>query len=112
MTIDEKLDALKLRIAPDTASDDLLSELLEQAGAIVLNRRFPFGFPVDAEVPHQYERVQISIALELYSKMGAEGETSHNENGISRTYEAGDISPSLLKQILPMCAGVTISANP
>lgn len=112
MTIDEKLDALKLRIAPDTASDDLLSELLKQAGAIVLNRRFPFGYPVDTEVPHQYERIQISIALELYSKMGAEGETAHNENGISRTYEAGDISPSLLKQILPMCAGVTIHANP
>ena len=112
MTIDEKLDALKLRIAPDTATDDLLSELIEQAGAIVLNRRFPFGFPVDAEVPHQYERVQLSIALELYNKMGAEGETSHNENGISRTYEAGDISPSLLKQIIPMCAGVTINANP
>lgn len=112
MTIDEKLDALKLRIAPDTATDDLLSELIEQAGAIVLNRRFPFGFPVNAEVPHQYERVQLSIALELYNKMGAEGETSHNENGISRTYEAGDISPSLLKQIIPMCAGVTINANP
>jgi hypothetical protein len=112
MNHDEKLAALKLRIAPEPASDDLLSELLNQAGAIVLNRRFPFGFPVDAEVPHQYERIQISIALELFSKMGAEGETSHNENGISRTYEAGDISPSLMRQIMPMCAGVTINANP
>lgn len=112
MTIDEKLDALKLRIAPDTASDDLLSELIDQAGAIVLNRRFPFGYPIDAEVPHQYERIQISIALELYSKMGAEGETAHNENGISRTYEAGDISPSLLNKIMPMCSGVILNANP
>ena len=112
MTKDEKLSALKLRIAPDTASDDLLSELLDQAGAIVLNRRFPFGYSVDADVPHQYERIQVSIALELFSKMGAEGETSHSENGISRTYEAGDVSPSLLKQIIPMCAGVTINANP
>ncbi len=112
MTLDEKLAALKLRIAPDTASDDLLSELLNQAGAMVLNRRFPFGYLDGMEVPHQYERVQISIALELYSKMGAEGETSHSENGISRTYEAGDVSPSLLKQIMPMCAGVTLNANP
>lgn len=112
MTHDEKLIALVTRIAPDRASDDLLSELLNQAGAIVLNRRFPFGYPEGTDVPHQYERLQISIALELYSKTGAEGETSHSENGISRLYEAGDISPSLLKQIVPMCAGVTIHANP
>lgn len=112
MTMDEKLAALKQRIEPDTASDGLLSELIAQAGAIVLNRRFPFGYPDGTEVPHQYERIQLSIALELFSKMGAEGETSHNENGISRTYEAGDVSPSLLKQIMPMCAGVTLNANP
>ena len=112
MTISEKLNALRLRIAPDTAADGLLHELLEQAGTIVLNRRFPFGYPDGMEVPAQYERIQLSIAVELYSKMGAEGETGHSENGISRTYEAGDISPSLLKQIVPMCSGVALNANP
>ncbi len=112
MTHDEKLAALKLRISPDPASDDLLSDLLKQAEAIVLNRRFPFGYPEGMEVPVQYERIQISIALELFSKSGAEGEMSHSENGISRTYEAGDVSPSLLKQIMPMCSGVTLNAHP
>ena len=111
MTEIEKIFALRQRIEPDTASDDLLSELLEQARAIVLNRRFPFGYPDGMEVPYQYERLQVSIALELFNKMGAEGETSHSENGINRAYEAGDVSPSLLKQIIPMCAGVTLNAN-
>lgn len=112
MTISEKMVALRTRIAPDAADDSLLTELLEQAGAIVLNRRFPFGYPADLEVPAQYERIQLSIAVELYSKMGAEGETAHSENGISRTYEAGDVSPSLLKQIIPMCGSVMTNANP
>lgn len=112
MTNDEKLLAFKKRIEPDTASDDLLSALLEQAGTIVLNRRFPFGYPVDTLVPVQYARLQIAIAIELFNKRGAEGQTAHNENGINRTYEAGDISPSLLKQIIPMVAGVTIHENP
>lgn len=111
MDMNAKLMALKLRIEPDTVSDDLLSDLLEQAGAIVLNRRYPFGYPGGTEVPEQYARIQISIALELYAKMGAEGEMSHSENGISRTYEAGEISPSLLRQIVPMCSGVMPSAN-
>lgn len=112
MTSDEKLLSMKKRIEPDTASDDLLSELLGQAGAIVLNRRYPFGYPVGAEVPDQYARIQVAIAIELYAKRGAEAQTAHSENGISRTYEAGDVSPSLLKQIIPMVAGVTVNANP
>ena len=112
MTSDEKLLSFKKRIEPDTASDDLLSELLEQAGAIVLNRRFPFGYPVDTVVPLQYARLQIAIAIELFNKRGAEAQTAHSENGINRTYEAGDISPSLLKQIIPMVAGVTVLENP
>lgn len=112
MTSDEKLLSLRKRIEPDTASDDLLSELIEQAGAIVLNRRFPFGYAEGTEVPAQYDRLQIAIALELYAKRGAEAQTGHSENGINRTYEAGDVSPSLLKQIIPMVAGVTVHANP
>lgn len=112
MTSDEKLLSLKKRIEPDTASDDLLSELIEQAGAIVLNRRFPFGYAENTEVPDQYARLQIAIALELYAKRGAEAQTGHSENGINRTYEAGDVSPSLLKQIVPLVGGVKINAIP
>ena len=111
MNMSEKLAALSLRIEPDTASEDLLSNLLEQAGAIVLNRRYPFGYPPGTEVPDQYASIQIAVALELYAKRGAEAEIAHSENGISRTYEAGDVSPSLLKQIVPMCSGVITSAN-
>ena len=110
MNSDEKLRILQKRIEPDTASDDLLSELLEQAGAIVLNRRFPFGYPGGTEVPVQYARIQIAIAMELYAKRGAEAQTAHSENGISRTYEAGDISPSLMKQIVPLVGSVMTNA--
>lgn len=112
MAISEKLTALKTRIAPDVADDSLLNELLEQAGAIVLNRRFPFGYSEGTEVPAQYDRIQLSIAVELYSRRGAEGETSHSENGINRTYEVGDISPSLIKQIIPLVGSVMANANP
>lgn len=111
MNMNEKLLSLRQRVEPDTVSDDLLSELLAQAEAIVLNRRYPFGYPEGMEVPAQYARVQIAIALELYVKRGAEAQTSHSENGINRTYEAGDVSPSLIKQIIPMCAGVMQNAD-
>ena len=106
MDIDEKLARMKVLISPDTASDDLLSYLLEQSGGIVLNRRYPFGVPEGAVVPTAYEHIQLQIAIELYSKMGAEGQTAHDENGIKRTYEAADVSPSLLKRIVPKVGSV------
>lgn len=106
MTINEKINRLSVLISPDTADDDLLGYLLEQAEGIVLNRRYPFGPPEGATVPPVYEHIQIQIAVELYSKMGAEGQMSHSENGVSRSWEAADVSPSLLRRIVPMVGSV------
>jgi hypothetical protein len=85
---------------------ELLGHLVEQAEGIVLNRRYPFGIPEEAKVPAQYEHIQIQIAVGLFSKMGAEGQTEHAENGITRKYEAADVSPSLLGRIIPMAGSV------
>lgn len=106
MTNEEKITKLAELISPDTANTGLLFVLIEQAEGIVLNRRYPFGSPEGAIVPHQYEHIQLQIAVELFSKMGAEGQTAHNENGINRTYEAADVSPSLIKKIIPICGSV------
>jgi hypothetical protein len=101
-----KKNRLAELISPDTADDSLLSLLLEQAEGIVLSRRYPFGPPEGAQVPARYEHIQLQIAVELFTKMGAEGQTAHKENGIDRTYEAGDVSPSLLKRIIPLAGSV------
>lgn len=106
MTNNEKIARITALILPDTASNDLIGYLLEQAEGIVLNRRYPFGVPEGATIPAMYEHIQLRIAVELYSKMGAEGQTGHSENGVSRSYEAADVSPSLLKQIIPVCGSV------
>ena len=106
MTNEEKIEQLKVLILPDTATDDILNQLLLMAEGIVLNRRYPFGVPKDSIVPSQYEHIQLRIALEFYSKRGAEGQTAHSENGISRSYEAADVSPSLLNKIMPLAGSV------
>lgn len=107
MTMNEKLNRLSVLISPDTADDDILLYLLEQAEGIVLNRRYPFGPPEGASVPAQYEHIQVQIAVELFSKMGAEGQTAHKENGVDRTWEAADVSPSLLRRITPLVGTVS-----
>lgn len=106
MSNEEKINRLAVLISPDTATDELLAYLLEQAEGIVLNKRYPFGAPEGATLSPLHEQIQIRIAVELFSKMGAEGQTEHAENGVTRKWEAADVSPSLLKTIVPVCGSV------
>lgn len=86
---------------------DLLTDLLETAKYVILAHRFPFhDYPTDEDgnvvLPVRFQDLQFRIALDLYNKQGAEGETAHNENGINRTYESSWISEELLNEVSPL----------
>ena len=98
-----QLERLKIRITEDV-NDIELEDILESAKAVILSRRFPFG-EQPTEIEDKYKDLQIRIAVEMYNKRGAEGETSHSENGISRSYSSANVSEELLREITPK-AGV------
>lgn len=101
-----QLEMLKAWL-PDVKDDELLISALERAKLGILALRFPFGYDNDQDLEPQYMGLQIDWAIELISKMGAEGETAHSENGVSRTYECADVSNSLKRRVVPMCKVVT-----
>ena len=84
--------------------ESVLSTYLSIAGNKVLKRAYPFNSTVTV-VPDRYAYNQVEIAAYLVNKRGAEGETAHSENGISRSYEDGDVPPTLLREIVP-CASL------
>lgn len=101
------LDAEKIALvkAMSGESDEsTVSAYLAMAGSKICRRAYPFD-PTAAEVPEQYSYLQAEIAVYLLNKRGAEGESAHSENGISRSYEGGDVPESMMRQIVPM-AGV------
>ena len=98
-----QLDRLKIRIT-ENVTDVELEDVLESAKAVILSRRFPFG-EQPTELEERYKDLQIRIAVEMFNKRGAEGETAHSENGVSRTYASANVSEDLLKEITPK-AGV------
>lgn len=106
MTISEKIIELSNAIAPDVAEEGVLESTLLDATDMILNKMYPFGYPDDAEIPKRYERLQIKLAVELYNQRGAEGQTSHSENGISRSWGESKI----LAQIVPHCGSVISNA--
>lgn len=98
----EKIEMVKAMAGE--SDDGMVSAYLALAGSKICRRAYPFD-PTVTEVPEQYEFLQAEIAAYLLSKRGAEGETAHSENGISRSYESGDVPASLMRQVIPL-AGV------
>ena len=98
-----QLERLKARI-PDligNSRDALLNELLDTAKEVILLRRYPFANSLPDDLEPKYLNLQVRIALDMYNKIGAEGEKAHSENGVTRTYGAQNISTDLLDEIVP-----------
>ena len=106
MTDIEKLTLCRVMVGqPATAdgwSDDVLNAYLNIAGRKIINRAYPYDDTI-TEVPNRYGCLQCEIATYLLNKRGAEGEVSHNENGINRTYENADVPDSMLSDVIVHC---------
>ncbi len=105
----------RLRLRTLEPNDAVLQDCIECAKNAILARRYPYQkWPtravededgtvhIETYVEPQYEDLLYRIATDLYNKTGAEGETMHSENGISRTFESSWISKQLLLEITPM----------
>ena len=85
----------------DEADEAVLEDMMESAKSIILGRRFPYGEWPD-EVEPRYQDLQLRIAEDMYNRIGASGQISHSENGISRSWGAEWVSEELLNEITPV----------
>lgn len=94
-----QLEKLKLWLdIPNSAQDAKLQMLLDTAESAIKERRGLLDEPME----QRWNMKQIEIAVYLYNKQGAEGETEHNENGVDRKYESASIPESMLADISPV----------
>ena len=103
MTEVEKLSMLRVMVGQPNEGDwrdDVLISYLSIAGRKIINRAYPYDDAV-TEVPRRYGYLQCDIAAYLLNKRGAEGQTSHSENGVSRSYESADVPESMLSEVSP-----------
>lgn len=97
----EKIELVKTMTGE--TNESTVSAYLGLAGNKICRKAFPFD-PTVTDVPEQYGFTQVEIAVYLLNKRGAEFETSHSENGISRTYEDADVPSSIMRSITPFCS--------
>ena len=103
MTDSEKIKM----VATMTGETDekVLATYLSLAGEKICRRAYPYD-PDNSTVPQQYSLLHVEIAAYLLNKRGGEGEVRHDENGVGRVYENGDVPDSLMRQIIPVAAVV------
>ena len=97
------LEDLRVMVGVDEYDEIELSQLeviLENAKSIVLQRLYPYH-PTETDIPDRYRYKVLEIAIFLYNKRGAEGQTYHKEQGVSRGYDGASVPESMLLDIIP-----------
>lgn len=97
---EEELVALCQELINDVSvTSTQIQTYLALAASRILNALYPFG-GAPANVPDQYQMLQCELAVRMIARRGGEGEISHSENGIARTYGSVDDS-DIISRLAP-----------
>lgn len=89
----------QVSILANESDSTLVGAYLNSAKSTVLRRLYPYGIPDGAIVPPQYEMLTCNLAVRYILRRGGEGEITHNENGVNRTYQSVN-DEDLLREIV------------
>lgn len=93
----------RLQIRTGETDRELLDEVIAEAKEIYVACRWPNQRNRPVEPEPEAEGLVLRMAIDIYNKIGAEGQRGHSENGISRSYSGDWVSHDLLAQIVPIC---------
>ena len=97
------IERLKVRVPEATEAE--LEDVLESAKDVILSRCFVSVSHTSEEdkaiaLTHHNEKL-LNAAVVIYNMRGVEGQSSHSENGIARSYEDCAGMKTILQQIVP-----------
>lgn len=104
MDLEEKIAMVKA--LSDETDDEVIYAFLGLAG----NELYRFGDPYrtmsEAEFLALYPDAVVEAAAYKLNKRGWDYAKIYTENGVRREYESGDLPPSILSRITPICGAV------
>ena len=103
MTESQKRDSIRQILNIDISEDPRISVYLNLAKAEIIS--WVYGYTdkdiSTGELPAQYDTLQVNAVIAGYSINGAENQTSHSENGISRSFKHSDMSDYIRSNVTP-----------
>ena len=108
MTDAEKLTMLESMLeisSTDTAEVARLTVYLSVALKEILAWRYSYhaDYATIVDLPIEYEMTQIHAVIAGYAVSGAENQTAHGENGISRSFKYSDMIDYIHAHVIPFC---------
>lgn len=95
-----KVERKVARLDLDFEEDDIYDEISSAIEAV--NSRRHFTPTPSILVEDKYKDLVYKLCIAAMTKEGAEGQTSHSENGIARSYDSSDYPESMLRRIVPL----------
>ena len=99
------IERLKVRIPEATEAE--LEDVFESAKDVILSRCFVSVSHTSEEdkatALYEHNEKVLNAAVVIYNMRGVEGQTSHSENGVARSYaDCAGMKP-ILETIIPRC---------
>ena len=98
---DEQMAEMVKELVDEPRFDRFVPHYLERAKSAMMEHLFPFEDVEWSDVPVKHHGTVVEIAVYLVNRRGGEGETTHSESGVSRSYESAGIPASYFKGIVP-----------
>lgn len=99
--MDIDIEAMLRRRVGDLVDEETMLDYVMIAQHIILQRRYGLIDNYPDVFPDRYLITCFQIALYLINRDGSEGQLSHNEGGIVRTYKNANIPEDLLVDVTP-----------
>ena len=102
MTDAEKRTMVKTLVENDpVATDEVVAVYLTSAHSAMLERLYPLHPEKTVEdIPARFDTIQCELAARYFLRRGGQGEMTHEENGVNRTYDSVDDS-DILEKLTP-----------
>jgi hypothetical protein len=108
-SVDELANELKILLRArdfdisDSDSDTFLLKYEIKRAINEINNCRNFTPSDDSLYDTKYEHLILPLSISAFAKIGAEGQSSHSENGITRNYTSGgDYPTDVLDSIIPL----------
>jgi hypothetical protein len=103
MTESQKRESIRTILGLEISEEASIGVYLTLAKAEIIS--WVYGYTdkdiSTGELPAQYDTLQVNAVIAGYSINGAENQTSHSENGISRSFKHSDMSDYIRSNATP-----------
>ena len=105
MSNDDKLDMLQTLLGIGNSEISEIGRIevyLTAAEKEIIEWRFSLSGNKPEAVPEEFDMTHVWAVINGYSQSGAEGQSTHSENGVARTFNYADMVQYIRRNVRPL----------